>query len=112
MDRGAIGPKKGSQERFQCTNLNDEPKRLKNNGAKTINTPIEVLRAVRKDNPDKIFTLNAKKNIIGVKDDRAQSGFIDCAGLLLTGQWVSLPGSLLVNGKPLHGEWLPPESLI
>jgi len=66
MDRGAIGPKKGSQERFQCANLNDEPKRLKNNGAETMKTPIEVLRILRKDNPDKIFTLNAKKNIIGV----------------------------------------------
>ena len=72
-------------------------------------TANELLKIARKNKPYVTYTTNDKENVIGAWSNEKQR-FVAVACLTLTGEWVSIPGELFVDGKPMvDNTWKPVE---
>jgi len=56
------------------------------------------------------YVLNDKRNIIGAWSSTLNR-YVCVASLSLTGEWVSMPYELLVNGEPMQVIWVDKEQV-
>lgn len=70
-------------------------------------TARELAQKARHDKPEVRYAYNEKGNGVAAWDEK-QKRWAQVAGLLLTGQWCSLPFELLINGEHTHeqNEWI------
>jgi hypothetical protein len=69
-------------------------------------TAQELLKIARAEQPSVKYAVNAKNTVIGAYSDTL-GRFIPVAALALTGDWYNIPGEILINGQPSHGEtWI------
>lgn len=59
---------------------------------------LTLIAEIRRDNPMKSFAISDNGTAIGLwRDDLGE--FVTCCALLITGEWVRMPGDLRINGK-------------
>lgn len=64
----------------------------------------ELLAIARKGRPNVKYALDKKRQAIGAWSD-SLGRYVQVAGLLINGEWASLPFEVLVNGQPVQHEW-------
>jgi len=68
-------------------------------------TAQEMLEIAQKGRPEVKYVTNDKGDCIGAWVDNL-GRYVTVAGKLITGEWVSMPYELLVNGKPVPINWI------
>lgn len=63
-----------------------------------------ILREARQAKPHVRYVLNDKQTVIGAWSD-ALNRYVCVACVAITGEWVSMPYEILVNGEPMHNTW-------
>jgi len=66
-------------------------------------TATQLLEIARKEKPTVRYVTNRKRNAIGAWSETMKR-YTVVAGLLLTGQWVTI-GDLLIDGQPCISDW-------
>ena len=69
-------------------------------------TAQEVIAQAYSEQPHLKLAVNEKQTVIGSWDNNLQR-FVAVASLAITGEWVSMPFEMLINGKPMVAEWFP-----
>ncbi len=64
-----------------------------------------VLDRARKEKPDVRYVLNSERTVIGAWSE-SLGRYVCVACLALTGEWVSMPYEVLVNGQPMVNKWM------
>lgn len=68
-------------------------------------TSDELLAIARKEKPNIKYYADKSGDNIGAFDEKFNR-IVCVAGKLITGEWVSMPYELLVNGKPIKYDWV------
>jgi len=69
-----------------------------------IMTAQELLEIARQGKPGVKYVTDDKEQAIGAWNEE-HGRYVQVAGLLVTGEWASLPFELCVNGEPVHHNW-------
>jgi len=66
----------------------------------------EMAEKLAAENPGKRLAYCSLTGSIGVWHDKTGKYYPSVARLI-TGEWVHMPYDILVNGQPVHREWIP-----
>ena len=70
-----------------------------------IMTGQELLTIARKGRPTVRYAITATGDAIGAWVEE-YNRFVRVAGKLVTGEWVSLPVEILIDGRPIPAQWV------